>query len=106
GAGCPATSTEQVGRDHEEAVGVECLAWTDHAVPPHEPLAPRPVPLGSAESIARAFLRRCARDAGGVRVAAQRVADEDDIVAPGGERAVGLVGECDAGRTLDGAARE
>ena len=66
-------------------------------MPSHQPspFAARAVAILGAEAVARALRRRRFRDAGGVRVAAQRVADEDDVVARRGQGAVGFVGDAD-----------
>ena len=95
GPGRPAAATEQVGRDDEVAIGVERLAWADHPVPPSQPFAPRSVTLFGGEPVARALGGRCLRETGRVRIAAERVADEDDVVARGRQRAVGLVRDSD-----------
>ena len=66
-------------------------------MPSHQPspLPLRAVAVVGAEAVARALRRRRLREAGGVRVAAQRVADQDDVVARRRERPVGLVGDAD-----------
>ena len=66
-------------------------------MPSHQP---RPRPLLPSRSSAReavpgALRRRRLREAGRVRVAAQRVADENDVVARRRQRPVGLVGDAD-----------
>ena len=66
-------------------------------MPSHQP---SPLPAGAVaivggEAVAGALGRRRLREPGGVRVAAQRVADEDDVVAGRRERAVGFVGDTD-----------
>ena len=66
---------DDIAADDEEAVGVEGLARPDAIVPPAEL-------VGVAVEIA-----------GGVRAAAQRVADQDGVGAVGVERAVRLVGD-------------
>ena len=57
----------------------------------------RAVPSRSSarEAVAGALRRRRRREAGRVRVAAERVADQDDVVARRRQRAVGLVGDAD-----------
>ena len=66
-------------------------------IPSHQPspLPAAPSRSSAREPVAGALRRRRLREAGGVGVAAERVADQDDIVAPRGERAVGLVGHPD-----------
>ena len=93
--GRPAAPSEQVRGDDEVAVGVERLAGADHAVPPAEPLAAGTVTVFGAEAVAGALLGRRLREARGVRVAAQRVTDEDHVVACRRERPVRLVGDPD-----------
>ena len=89
----PAAAAEQVRGDDEVAVRVERLARTDHPVPPAEPLSRLAVAVLRAEPIAGARgRRRLLGEAGGMGVAAERVADQDRVVAPGREHAVGLVG--------------
>ena len=64
-------------------------------MPSHQP-RPRPLPASrsSARKPSRVLAAAGARAvAGGVRVAAQRVADEDHVVARRRQRAVGLVGD-------------
>ena len=66
-------------------------------MPSHQP---RPRPLPASRSSARnpslrARRGRRRRIAGRVRVAAQRVADQDDVVARGRQRPVGFVGDAD-----------
>ena len=80
-AGRPATPTEQVRGDDEVAIGVERLAGADHAVPPAEPLAGGTVTIFVAEPVAGALLGRRLRETGRMRIAAQRVADKDHVVA-------------------------
>ena len=86
-----ATAAEQVGTHHEEAVGVERLARTDHPVPPAEAAALAAVALFGAEAVSGGRRCRSGREAGRVRVAAQGVAYEDDVVAARPERPVGFV---------------
>ena len=66
-------------------------------MPSHQPRPLPAVPSRSSarEPVPRAFGRGRSREAGRVRVAAQRVADEDDVVARRRQRAVGLVGDAD-----------
>ena len=78
-----------------EAVGVEGLAGADHAVPPAETAAPTRIAVFGGEAIARASFRGYARIPRRVRVARQRVAHEDHVVALGSERAVRFVGDRD-----------
>ena len=93
--GRPAAAAEQVRGDDEVAVGVERLAGADHPVPPAEALARVAVAIVGAEAVAAAAPAASVGVAGGVRVAAERVADEDRVVAPRRERPVGLVGDAD-----------
>ena len=94
--GGPAAAAEQVRGDDEVAVGVERLAGADHPVPPAEPLAGRRRRESSAANPSRVLSGGRRRgEAGRVGVAAERVADQDDVVARGRERAVGLVGHPD-----------
>ena len=62
-------------------------------IPSHQPspLPRRAVPVLGREPVAGALGGRRRGDAGRVGVAAERVADEDDVVARGGQGAVGLV---------------
>src|SRR5690348_2935023 len=78
-----------------ESIGVECLARSNHAVPPAEAFAAAGVALVGAEAVARAAGNRSRRVARRVRVAAERVADQNHVVTRRGERAVGLVGDPD-----------
>ena len=91
----PAAAAEQVRGDDEVPVGVERLAGADHPVPPAERLTGRAVAVVGPEAVAGALLRGLGREAGGVRVAAERVADEDHVVALRRQRAVGLVRDTD-----------
>ena len=81
--GRPAAAAEQVRGDDEVPVGVERLAGADHPVPPAEPLPGRAVAVVGPEPVAGALRRRLVREAGRVGVAAERVADEDHVVALG-----------------------
>ena len=72
-------TAQHVRAEDEELVRVECLAGTDQIVPPAR--------LAVVERV----------DAGAVMVAAQRVADQDGVVAGGIEPAVGLVAQREAG---------
>ena len=76
-AGRSLAATEQVRRDHEEAVGVDRLAGADQRVPPARPVG-------------------IAMVAGGVRIAREGMADHDDVAVVGCALPVGLV------RHLDG----
>ena len=88
-----AASSQQIRADDEELVGVEGLAGTDHAVPPAEAAALAGIALLGAKPVSRARHHGPGREAGGVRVPAERVAHEDDVVASRREPAVGLVGD-------------
>ena len=91
--GGAAAATEQVGADHEVAVGVERLAGTDHPVPPAQADGRAGVALVGAETVAGARRGRVGADPGRMGVAAQRVADENDVVARRRQRAVRFVGD-------------
>jgi len=80
---CPAAAPQQVRGDHEKAVGIERLAGADHPVPPAEPLAGHAVAILGPEPITGALFGRCRREACRVGVAAERVAHQNDVVAPG-----------------------
>ena len=90
-AGGAAATAEQIRGDDEEPIGVERLAGSDHPVPPAETLAGRTVAIFGRETVAGAGRRRCLREARRMRVAAQRVADQDDVVTLRRQGAVGLV---------------
>ena len=94
-SGRPAAAAEQVGADDEKAMGVEGLAGTDHAVPPAEAAAAAGIALVGTETVPGARRHRSRRVTGGVRVAAERVADQNDVVACRRQRPVGLVGDAD-----------
>ena len=79
----PAAPAEEVRGDDEVPLRVERLAGADHPVPPAEPLAGRAVPVVGPEPVAGALLGCLAREARSVRVAAERVADQDHVVPPG-----------------------
>src|SRR6202042_531709 len=87
----PAAAAEQVGGDDEEAIGVERLTGADHPVPPAERLAGRAVAILGREPVAGAFFGGGLRETGRVSVAAERMADQDDVVTPGRQIPVGLV---------------
>ena len=93
GAAAPA---EQVGRDHEVAIGVERLAGADHAVPPAEALAAR-----CRRDRRRRSRRACSRPAArGAKPAAwasplSAWQTRMTLSRAGGERAVGFVGDAD-----------
>ena len=86
-----AASSQQIRADDEELVGVEGFAGTDHAVPPAEAAALAGIALLGAKAVSRARHDWPGREAGGVRVPAERVAHQDDVVACRREPAVGLV---------------
>jgi hypothetical protein len=65
----------------KRSVSKPCRA--DHPVPPAEPLAGRAVAILGPEPVARALFGRRLREAGRVGVAAERMAHQDDVVAPG-----------------------
>ena len=73
--GAAAAAADDVGADDEVLVGVEALARADHHVPPARALVVGAVPAGD------------------VRVAGERVRDQDGVVLALAQRAVGLVGE-------------
>ena len=78
GAGGARAAAEHVGADHEVAVGVDGLARPDHDIPP------------------AGLLGAVLADAGGhVRVAGERVADQDGVGAALVERAERLVRDVD-----------
>jgi hypothetical protein len=81
--------------DDEEVVRVERLARPDHPVPPAEPLPARAVAILGAEPVPGTLGRRGFGEAGRVGIAAQRVADEDHVVASRREGAVRFVGHAD-----------
>ncbi len=87
GPGRPHAAAQQVGADHEEAVGVERPARADDVVPP-------------AAAVGIAVI------AGGVGVAGERVAHEDRVGALGVERPVGLVRHLDRGERRAGVERQ
>ncbi len=62
-------------------------------IPSHQPrpLPPYAVPVLGGEPVAGALVRRRPGDPGRMGVAAEGVADQDDVVPRGGEGAVGLV---------------
>ena len=96
GPGRAAAAAEQVGADHEVVVGVEGLA----GIRSSRPTNPSPGPPYRRAPRHRTR-RGCSppvgvgREAGRVGVAAERVADQDDVVAGRGEGPVGLVGDPD-----------
>ena len=90
-----AAASEQIRADDEEPVGVERLAGADHAVPPAQAPAAAGVALVGAEAVPGALRGRRRREAGRVGVAAQRVADQNDVVPRRRQRPVGLVGDAD-----------
>ena len=68
-------AAEHIGTNHEQAVGVEGLAWPDAVVPP-----------------ADAAIRRV-QATGRMRVAAQGMQHQDGVRARGVERAIRLIGQ-------------
>ena len=92
---CAAAASQEIRADDEESVGVERLAGADHAVPPAQAAAAAAVALLGAEAVPGALRGRRRREAGGVGVSAQRVADQDDVVARRRQRPIGLVGDAD-----------
>jgi hypothetical protein len=87
-------------------VGVEGLVGTDHAVPPAETASGAAVAILCTEAIARALRRRRLREARRVRVAAQRMADENHVVARRRQRAVRLVRDPDRMQRASAVERE
>jgi hypothetical protein len=81
--GAAAAASEQVSGDDVVAIGVERLARTDHPVPPAESLPGLAVTVIGAETVSGAARCRVAGEAGGMRVAAEGMADEDHIVPLG-----------------------
>jgi hypothetical protein len=69
-----------------------------NALPPAQALAGRTVAVGGAEPVAGALGGRRLGEARRVSVAAEGVADQDDVVALGCEGPVGLVGHPDRGQ--------
>src|SRR5207344_2092368 len=86
---------EQIRADDEELVRVECFSRADHAVPPAEPSTGAAIALIGAEAVSGTGGRGRGREAGGVSVSAQRMTDQNDIVAGRRQRPVRLVGNAD-----------
>ena len=79
-------------------VGVERLARPNHAVPPAKAAAGLDAALVGADAVDRARRVGLLGPAGGVGVAAQRVADQDDVVTRRREAAVRLVRQAELGQ--------
>ena len=89
--GRAAASAKHVAADDEERIGVDRFAGADERLPPAFASAGRAKALGRAEGSA------CiARPACHMRVAGQRVTNQDRVRAVGVELAKGLIGHLDA----------
>ena len=93
GAGRATARADQVGAHDVVALGVEGFAWPDHPVPPAEATARLDSAVVCAEAVYRAGCLGLVTPAGGVRVAAEGVADEDHVVLRRRESAVRFVGD-------------
>ena len=74
GPGRPHAAADDIGRDHEIAVGIDRLARPDHGLPPAGLAGDRMI-------------------IGDMLIAGQRMTDEDRVGFRGVERAVGLIGD-------------
>jgi hypothetical protein len=87
--------SDEVRADDEVVIGVEGLAGPDHAVPPAEAAAGGSVAILRTETVPGALRRRRFREAGRMRIPAQRVADENHVVARRRQCSVRLVRDAD-----------
>ena len=72
---------KEVGADDKEPLGIEGLSGADHPVPPAESRSLTGVALFGAKAVPRTLRTGRSGVACRVGVAAQRMADKDDVVA-------------------------